>query len=88
MKFLGNVATIIGLLFFLMLFFFGIVIVEYLVVTQILQYNKSNSVIELNLEDINYDYAGNINPWVTIFSENENVGLIDIIDAIEEAKKR
>jgi hypothetical protein len=30
----------------------------------------------------------NMNPWVSIFSENENMGLIEIIDAIKEAKKR
>jgi protease-4 len=89
MKFLGNVlATIIGLFVFLMLFFFGIVIVGAIfggdsdAVTI-----KSNSVIELDLKDINYDYAGKYeDPWVSIFSENENIGLIEIIDAIKEAK--
>ena len=89
MKFLGNVlATIIGIFIFCMLFFFGILIIgaifggeaEGVAV-------KSNSVIELNLEDIQNDYAGKYkDPWVTIFSENKKVGLTDIINAIEEAK--
>ncbi|MDG2432150.1 MAG: signal peptide peptidase SppA, partial [Flavobacterium sp.] len=76
MKFLGNVlATIIGLFVFFMLFFFGILFIgavfggdsEKIAV-------KSNSVIELNLENIQYDYAGKYkDPWVTIFSEGENI---------------
>jgi protease-4 len=89
MKFLGNVvATVVGLFVFFMLFFFGIVIVGALfggdteAVTV-----KSNSVIELDLKDVNYDYAGKYeDPWVSIFSENETVGLIEIIEAIKEAK--
>jgi protease-4 len=89
MKFLGNVvATVVGLFVFFMLFFFGIVIVGALfggdseAVTV-----KSNSVIELDLKGINYDYAGKYeDPWVSIFSENETVGLIEIIEAIKEAK--
>jgi protease-4 len=89
MKFLGNVlATIIGIFVFCMLFFFGILIIGAIFggesegVTV-----KSNSVIELNLEDIQNDYAGKYkDPWMTIFSENKKVGLTDIINAIEEAK--
>tara|TARA_R110000868_G_scaffold141782_2_gene358592 strand:+ start:3578 stop:5338 length:1761 start_codon:yes stop_codon:yes gene_type:complete len=89
MKFLGNVlATIVGLFVFFMLFFFGIVLVaavfggESEAVTI-----KSNSVIELNLEDIKYDYAGKYeDPWVTIFSDKKSVGLSDVINAIEVAK--
>lgn len=89
MKFLGNVlATIIGIFVFCMLFFFGILLIgaifggesEGIAI-------KSNSVIELNLEDIKNDYAGKYkDPWMTIFSENKKVGLTDIINAIGEAK--
>ena len=89
MKFLGNVlATIIGLFVFFMIFFFGILFIgavfggdsDKIVV-------KNNSVIELNLEDIQYDYAGKYNdPWVTIFSDGKNIGLMDVISAIEDAK--
>jgi protease-4 len=89
MKFLGNVlATIIGIFVFCMLFFFGILIIGAIFggesegVTV-----KSNSVIELNLEDIKNDYAGKYkDPWMTIFSDNKKIGLIDIINAIEDAK--
>ncbi|WP_367772050.1 signal peptide peptidase SppA [Flavobacterium sp. WC2421] len=89
MKFLGNVlATIVGLFVFFMLFFFGIVLVaavfggesEAVAI-------KSNSVIELNLEDIKYDYAGKYeDPWINIFSDKKSIGLSDVINAIEVAK--
>jgi protease-4 len=89
MKFLGNVlATIIGLFIFFMLFFFGILLVgavfggdsETIAV-------KNNSVIELNLEDIKYDYAGKYeDPFITIFADKKSVGLTDVIRAIEDAK--
>lgn len=89
MKFLGNVlATIIGLFVFLMLFFFGILMIAALfggdseTVTV-----KNNSVIELDLKNIKYDYAGKYkDPWITIFSDKKSVGLTDVINAIEEAK--
>ena len=89
MKFLGNVlATIIGIFVFFMLFFFGILLIgaafggESEVVTV-----KSNSVIELNLDRIQNDYAGKYkDPWVTIFSDNKKIGLTDIINSIEKAK--
>ncbi|MFV8341698.1 signal peptide peptidase SppA [Flavobacterium sp. XS2P39] len=89
MKFLGNVlATIIGIFIFFMLFFFGILIIgaifggesEGITV-------KNNSVIELDLTDIKNDYAGKYkDPWMELFSDGKNIGLSDIINAIEEAK--
>lgn len=90
MKFLGNVlATIIGLFLFCMLFFFGILILGALfggssdVVTV-----KNNSVIEFNLGEISNDYGGKYkDPLVTIFSEGKSIGVSDIINAIEAAKK-
>jgi protease IV len=89
MKFLGNVlATIIGIFVFFMLFFFGIILIGMLFggeseTAEI----KSNSVIELNLEDIKNDYAGKYkDPWVTIFSDKKRIGLTDIITAIKDAK--
>ncbi len=89
MKFLGNVlATIIGLFIFLMLFFFGIVIITTIfsgdpdTVTV-----KNNSVIELDLKNIQYDYAGKYkDPWLKLFSDKKSVGLTDVINAIEDAK--
>lgn len=89
MRFLGNVlATVIGIFVFFMLFFFGIVLIGTIfggesdgVVVD------NNSVIELNLENVQNDYAGKYNdPWVTAFSENEKIGVIDIINSIEAAK--
>lgn len=89
MKFLGNVlATIIGLFVFCMLFFFGIIFIGAIFggdsegVTV-----KEDSVIQLDLKNINYDFAGKYeDPWVTVFSENAKVGVIDIIHAIKVAK--
>ena len=89
MKFLGNVlATIVGLFVFFMLFFFGIVLIAAVFGGESDEVTvKSNSVIELNLEDIKYDYAGKYeDPWVNIFSDKKSVGLSDVIDAIEAAK--
>ncbi|MBC7847349.1 MAG: signal peptide peptidase SppA [Flavobacterium sp.] len=89
MKFLGNVlATIVGLFVFLMLFFFGILLIATVFggEAEIVEV-KSNSVIELNLEHIKNDYAGKYkDPWMTILSEGEKIGLSDIINAIESAK--
>jgi protease-4 len=89
MKFLGNVlATIIGMFIFFMLFFFGILIIGAIFGGESEGITiKNNSVIELNLEDIKNDYAGKFkDPWVTIFSEGKNIGLTDVLNAIEEAK--
>ena len=89
MKFLGNVlATVIGLFVFCMLFFFGIIFIGAIFggdsegVTV-----KEDSVIQLDLKNINYDFAGKYeDPWVTVFSDNAKVGVIDIIHAIKVAK--
>ncbi|MFE3846530.1 signal peptide peptidase SppA [Flavobacterium sp. LB3P45] len=89
MKFLGNVlATVIGIFVFCMLFFFGILLIGAIFGGESEGVKvKSNSVIELNLEDIKNDYAGKYkDPWMTIFSENKKVGLTDIVNAVEEAK--
>ena len=89
MKFLGNVlATIVGIFVFTMLFFFGIIIIGAIFGGEEESIDvKENSVIELNLEEIQNDYAGKYSdPWVTAFSDKEHIGLTDIIDAIEAAK--
>jgi protease-4 len=89
MRFLGNVmATIIGIFVFFMLFFFGIVLLGAIFGEESEGVTvKSNSVIELNLEDICYDYAGKYkDPWMEVFSEKKGIGFIDIINAIEKAK--
>ena len=89
MKFLGNVlSTIVGLFVFMMLFFFGILIIgaifggdsDSVAV-------KDDSVINLDLSSISNDYAGKFtDPLVNLFSEKSTVGLSDIINAIKEAK--
>lgn len=89
MRFLGNVlATIVGLFVFIMLFFFGIIFLVTLFGSdsEVVQV-KTNSVIELNLEDIKNDYAGKYkDPLVTLLEEGKEVGLVDVIHAIETAK--
>ena len=89
MKFLGNVlATIVGLFVFLMLFFFGLILIAAVFGgEQETVEVKSNSVIELDLKHIKDDYAGKYkDPWMTILSDGEKIGLSDIIYAIESAK--
>ena len=89
MKFLGNVlATIVGIFVFTMLFFFGIVLIGAIFGGEENGIDiKENSVIVLNLEDIQNDYAGKYSdPWVTAFSDTKQIGLTDVVDAIGAAK--
>jgi protease IV len=89
MRFLGNVlATIVGLFVFLMMFFFGIVLIAAIFGSESEEISvKSDSVIELKLTDITNDYAGKYkDPWVAILADGEKVGLTDILNAIENAK--
>lgn len=89
MRFLGNVmATIVGLFVFFMLFFFGIILIGAIFGGDSEEISvKNDSVIELNLENIKNDYAGKYkDPWMEILSDGENVGVSDIINAIESAK--
>lgn len=88
MKFLGNVlATLVGLFIFFMLFFFGIVMIgviagsgsEKVVV-------NNNSVIVLDLAEVNRDYAGKARYTDFDYYEVNNDGLTDVIKAIEYAK--
>ena len=90
MKFLGNVlATIVGLFVFFMLFIFGMILIATVFGGDSGEISvKNNSVIELNLEHIQNDYAGKYkDPWMSILSDGEKVGVTDIINAIETAKK-
>ena len=89
MRFLGNVlATIVGLFVFLMLFFFGIVLMVAIFGSDSEEIAvKNNSVIVLNLKHIKNDYAGKYkDPWVSILADGEKVGVSDIINAIKSAK--
>lgn len=88
MKFLSNViATVVGLFVFLMLFFFGIIFIAAIFGGDTDGESlKKNSVIELNLKDVQFDYAGKYkDPWMSFFSEEKNIGLTDVINAIDVA---
>ena len=89
MRFLGNIlATVIGIFVFLMLSFFGIVLLGVIFGgdSEAVEV-KNDSVIELNLESITDDYAGKYSdPWVTAFSEKKKIGLTDVINALEIAQ--
>lgn len=88
MKFLSNViATVVGLFVFLMLSFFGIIFIAAIFGSDNESPTlKSNSVLELNLENIKFDYAGKYkDPWMSFFSEEESIGLSDVINAIDMA---
>ena len=89
MRFLGNVlATVIGIFVFMMLSFFGIILIGVIFGDDSETVEvENNSVIELNLSDISDDYAGKYSdPWVTAFSERKKIGLTDVINAIEIAE--
>ena len=89
MKFLGNVlATIVGLFVFILVFFFGIVFLAAIFGGDTEEVTvENNSVIELNLEDIQNDYAGHYSdPFMNMLEDNKKAGLIDVIQAIEMAK--
>jgi protease-4 len=89
MRFLGNVlATIIGLFVFFMILFFGLMIVGAVAgsgsdVAKV----ESNSVLVLDMKNVSLDYTGKFtDPWVTLLSEEASVGLIDVLNAVENAK--
>ncbi|MFB9108792.1 signal peptide peptidase SppA [Flavobacterium gyeonganense] len=88
MKFLGNVvATVIGIFVFIMLFFFGVILIGTIFGSDDSVTVKADSVIELDLKGINNDYAGKFtDPWVTQFSKDGKIGLTDVVNAIEAAK--
>lgn len=89
MKFLGNVlATIVGLFVFIMLLFFGLMIVGAIFGGDSeLKEVETNSVIVLDMKNVDLDYAGKFkDPWVTLLAEESSVGLIDVLNAIDNAK--
>lgn len=91
MNFLKNIlSTVIGLFVFLIVIFFGIILIGVIfgsgddkkTVTV-----KSNSVIELNLEEVTNDYAGKfLYEDFSFLNEEKTNGLSDILNAIEAAK--
>ncbi len=88
MRFLGNVlATIVGLFIFFMLLFFGFIFIGAVFGSdsETVQV-KENSVIELDLSKVTYDYAGKTNFKDFQFYDDKHNGLSDIIKAVEYAK--
>jgi protease-4 len=88
MKFLGNVlSTIVGLFVFILLFFVGVLLIAALFSGDPDEVTvKSDSVIELNLARITNDYAEEDDPFMSVLSDGENIGLTDIVNAITVAK--
>ncbi len=90
MKFLGNVlATVVGLFVFIMIFFFGIMLVGALFGGDSETVSvKKNSVINLDLSKIKYDYAGKVtyDDLTFLNDKDKHNGLSDVINAIRNAK--
>ena len=88
MTFLKNIlSTVIGIFVFFLVLIFGLVFI-----TAIFGGNsekvsiEKNSVIELDLSEVDNDYAGKFNFKDFNYFESNNNGLSDVINAIEAAK--
>lgn len=88
MRFLSNVlATIVGIFLFFIGFFLLFAIIGAAMGSEETVKVDSDSVIQLDLSKIALDYSGNINdPFSKILGEGEDVGFVDILNAIEMAK--
>ncbi len=88
MKFLRNVlATLVGLFLFCGILFFGIILLGALFGGNSEKVTvKENSVINLDLSKVKYDYAGKFNFKDFNYSESNADGVTDILNAIEAAK--
>ena len=88
MKFLSNVlATIVGIFLFCCIFFFGLLLISALFSSDGKVSVKENSVLEINLEDVSYDYAGKTYIKDINYFDAKHNGVTDIINAIKEATK-
>lgn len=87
MKFLGQIlATVIGIFVFFMITFFGIIIFGAIFGGGDKVKVEKNSVLELDLSQIQMDYAGKFtDPFLVMINEKQN-GFIEILNAIEHAK--
>ena len=88
MRFLGNVlATIVGIFVFCMVSFFGILLLGAIFGSGDNSVKvEKNSVIELDLSKIKYDYAGKVNFKDFDYFKAPHDGLSDVLKAIEYAK--
>ncbi len=91
MQFLKNVlATLVGLFLFCFISFFFIMLIGIIAGSggedQVTV--KENSVIELDIEDVRNDYAGKFyNDEFAFLNDEPHDGLVDVLKAIEAAKK-
>ncbi len=88
MNFLKNVfSTLVALFLFLLIFFFGFIIIGALFGGSDEVVVEKKSVLVLNLSGIDKDYVEKIeNPFENLFSDKATVGVSDIVNAIENAK--
>jgi protease-4 len=92
MSFFKNVfATIVGLFLFILLCFFFLIGLGALIGSGDDEVKiKDNSVIQLDLAKINFDYAGKYesdSPFSNLLLGKDKVGFIEVINAIDAAKK-
>ena len=88
MKFLGNIlSTVIGIFVFFLVAFFGILFIGLIFGGDSKStYVSSNSVLELNLENVTNDYGGQFSFEEFGFKDENHDGLVDILKAIAAAK--
>lgn len=88
MNFLKNVfSTLVALFVFLLIFFFGFIIITSIFGGSDEVVVEKNSVMVLNLTGIDKDYVEKIeNPFESLFSDKATVGISNIVNAIENAK--
>jgi len=92
MSFFKNVfATIVGLFLFILLSFFFLIGLGALIGSGDDEVKiKDNSVIQLDLAKINFDYAGKYesdSPFSNLLLGKDKVGFIEVLNAIDAAKK-
>lgn len=91
MRFLSNVlSTIVGIFLFCFIFFFFILIIGAIAGSGDGKPElKKNSVIELDLSEITLDYNGTFepSPFEALLEIKKKASVIEVIDAIEAAKK-
>jgi protease-4 len=91
MRFLSNVlSTIVGIFLFCFIFFFFILIIGAIAGSGDGKPTlKKNSVIELDLSEITLDYNGTFepSPFEALLDSKKKASVIEVIDAIEAAKK-
>jgi protease-4 len=91
MSFFKNVlATIVGLFLFVLLSFFFLIGLGALIGSGEDEVKvKDNSVIQLDLSKINFDYSGKYDsdsPFSSLFLDKDKVGFIEVLNAIDAAK--